>query len=147
LVLSTAVIAAGLIFRLSDMSAFMVFARPFNPVLDTYLLSDGFNLLASSIGQAGAILIATLAIGLVLLIIALTYFSLQRIQCLLRRVPLRWSGSALGFLLVFWSAAFASGWGGASRYFIDQLVMHTHTVVNSIAELREFREVIKQDVY
>lgn len=147
LFLSTAIVAAGLIFRLSDMSAFMVFARPFNPVLDTYLLTDGFNLLASSLGQTGAVLIAFLAIALVLLIVATTYFSLRRIQSLLQRVPWRWAGSVLAVLMIFWSIAFTRGWSGASRYFIDQLAMHTHTAVNSIAELREFREVIKQDVY
>lgn len=145
--LSAIVIAAGLIFRLSDMSAFMVFARPFNPVLDTYLLSDGFNLLASSIGFAGALLVASIATMLVLLIFVLTYFSLQRIQHLLKSVSLRWSGSALALYLVLWSVAFTNGWGGASRYFMDQLTMHMRTAVNSIAELQEFREIIKQDVY
>lgn len=147
LMLSTVVISAGLIFRLSDMSAFMVFARPFNPVLDTYLLSDGFNLLASSVGTPAAVLIALLAVLLVLLIVVLTYFSLRRIQRLLHSIPLPWVGTTLAALLVFWSVMYSSGWGGASRYFIDQLAMHTRTAVNSIVELREFREVIKQDVY
>lgn len=144
---STVVIAAGLIFRLSDMSAFMVFARPFNPVLDTYLLSDGFNLLVSSIGTAGALLVAMLAILLIVLIVFLTFFSLQRIQGLLKAVPLSWSGSALVALTGVWLVTFSSGWGGASRYFIDQLAMHTGTAINSMAELREFREVIKLDEY
>jgi hypothetical protein len=141
------VVAAGLIFRISDMSAFMVFARPFNPVLDAYLLPNGFDLLASSISLAGAILVSLLIVILVLLIIVLTYFSLRRIQQLLQRVPLPWSGSALVLLLAFWSVTFASGWGGASRYFIDQLTMHVSTAVNSVVELREFREVIEQDIY
>jgi hypothetical protein len=145
--LSSLVIAAGLIFRLSDMSAFMVFARPFNPVLDTYLLSDGFNLLASSIGFPGALLVALLAVVLVLLIIVLTYFSLQRMQHLLKSASLRLSASALALYFIFWSVTFSNGWGGASRYFIDQLAMHTRTAVISIVELQEFREVIKHDVY
>lgn len=145
--LCTAVIAAGLIFRLSDMSAFMVFARPFNPVLDIYLLSDGFNLLASSIGFAGALLVGLLVSLLVVLITVLTCFSLQRIQALLKAVPLYWSGGVLVLLLSVWLVTFNNRWSGASRYFIDQLAMHTNTAVNSVTELREFREIIQQDEY
>ena len=145
--LSSLVIAAGLVFRLADMSAFMIFARPFNPVLDTYLLADGFNLLVSSIGVIGALLVTVLAALLVLLIGVATYKSLQRIRRRLVAVPLRWSAAALVILLGFWLVTYTSGWGGASRYFIDQLTMHVRTAAGSITGLREFRVVIEQDEY
>ena len=145
--LSSLVIAAGLVFRLADMSAFMIFARPFNPVLDTYLLADGFNLLVSSIGVIGALLVTVLASLLVLLIGVATYKSLQRIRRMLVAVPLRWSAAALVILLGFWLVTYNSGWGGASRYFIDQLAMHVRTAAGSITGLREFRAVIEQDEY
>lgn len=145
--LSSAVIAAGLIFRLADMSAFMVFARPFNPVLDTYLLADGFNLLVSSVGLGVALLITLMIVVLIVLIVVLTYLSLRRIQLRLQAIPWRWAVASLTLLSAFWLLSFSSGWGGASRYFIDQLAMHVRTAVSSIAGVREFRQVISEDEY
>ncbi|TFH73555.1 hypothetical protein E3V39_10155 [Gammaproteobacteria bacterium LSUCC0112] len=141
------VIAAGLIFRIADMAAHMIFARAFNPVLDAYLLSDGFHLLGSSIGYAGAVLMSILMVLAVVLIVVVTSLSLARIRTLLWTVPVRWSGGALLLALGLWLVMSMSGSPKASRYFHDQLVSHVYTAVNSVIELRAFRAIVNDDVY
>jgi hypothetical protein len=147
LVLSTLLIAAGLIFRLADMAAHMIFARAFNPVLDAYLLSDGFHLLGSSIGYPATVMVSILMLLTVGLVIAACWLSLMRIRSLLWRFPTRWTGGALLTALLIWSAMAASGSTLTSRYFHDQLVSHTFNAVNSLVELRAFREIVNEDVY
>jgi hypothetical protein len=147
LVLSTLLIAAGLIFRLADMAAHMIFARAFNPVLDAYLLSDGFHLLGSSIGYPATVMVSILMLLTVGLVIAACWLSLMRIRLLLWRFPTRWTGGALLTALLIWSAMAASGSTLTSRYFHDQLVSHTLNAVNSLVELRAFREIVNEDVY
>jgi hypothetical protein len=144
---STVLIAAGLIFRLADMAAFMIFARAFNPVLDAYLLSDGFHLLGSSIGYPATVLVSILMLLTVGLVIAACWLSLRRIRSLLWRFPARRTGGALLIALVIWSAMTASGSTVTSRYFHDQLVSHSFNAVNSLVELRAFREIVNEDVY
>ncbi|MDP1931837.1 MAG: hypothetical protein Q8L60_10295 [Gammaproteobacteria bacterium] len=144
--LAAALLAAGIVFRIADMSAFMVFARPFNPVLDTYLLSAGMNLLNSSIGRIGALLVALLLVLLVVLIVVLSWLALGRVQRMLQKAP-RAYGVALLAGLVVWMGLSFSGWPGASRYFYDQLAMHVRHTMTSFAELREFREVVNVDAY
>ena len=147
LLFATAVVSAGLIFRVSDMAAFMVFARPFNPVLDLYLLSFGFDLLRSSIGLAGAVIASILLLGLVAGIVLLTFAALRRVQTQLQQWPARATYFAVGAVFTVWAITYSSGWSKSSRYFIDQLVMHGNKVVVSLRELREFETAIAQDVY
>jgi len=147
LILSTVLIAAGLIFRLADMAAHMIFARAFNPVLDAYLLSDGFHLLGSSIGYPATVVVSILMLLTVGLVIAACSLSLMRIRSLLWRLPTRWTAGALLTTLLIWSAMTATGSTVTSRYFHDQLVSHTFNAVNSLAELRTFREIVNEDVY
>lgn len=144
---STVLIAAGLIFRLADMAAFMIFARAFNPVLDAYLLSNGFHLLGTSIGYPATVLVSILMLLTVGLVIAGCWLSLRRIRSLLWRFPTRRTGVALVIALLIWSAMTALGSTVTSRYFHDQLVSHTFNAVNSLAELRTFREIVNEDVY
>lgn len=145
--LGTAVIALGLITRLADMAAFMIFARAFNPVLDTYLLVDGFNLLASSLSHGWAAVVAVAMVLISVLLIVLICLSLRRLQRRLRTLPLRVSGTALAALLLTWGLMVVSDSGKASRYFIDQLYSHARTSVNSLLELRDFRLAIQEDHY
>lgn len=147
LILSTVLIAAGLIFRLADMAAHMIFARAFNPVLDAYLLSDGFHLLGSSIGYPATVVVSILMLLTVGVVIAACWLSLVRIRSLLWRFPTRWTGGALLAALLIWSAMAASGSSVSSRYFHDQLVSHIFNAVNSLVELRAFREIVNEDVY
>lgn len=147
LILSTVLIAAGLIFRLADMAAHMIFARAINPVLDAYLLSDGFHLLGSSIGYPATVVVSILMLLTVGVVIAACWLSLVRIRSLLWRFPTRWTGGALLAALLIWSAMAASGSSASSRYFHDQLVSHIFNAVNSLVELRAFREIVNEDVY
>jgi len=139
LLAATVIVSAGLIFRLSDMGAFMVFARPFNPVLDLYLLSFGFNLLQTSIGLAGAVLVSVLALMLVVAIIVLTYAALRHVQTVLLQVPARAAYVAVGSVFLLWAVTYASGWSKSSRYFVDQLLMHGDKVVTSLREIETVR--------
>ena len=143
----TVIVSAGLIFRLSDMGAFMVFARPFNPVLDLYLLSFGFDLLQTSIGLAGAVLVSMAALMLLLVIIVLTWAALRRVQSVLLQVPARAATVAVGSVFLLWAVTYASGWSKSSRYFVDQLLMHGDKVVTSLRELEQFEQAIAVDIY
>lgn len=147
LAISTGLIATGLIFRLADMAAYMIFARAFNPVMDIYLLSDGFHLLGSSIGYPAAVVVSLLTLLMVLLIIAACWLSLARIRSLLWQLPVRWTGATLLAALLLWIAMSFYDSPKASRYFHDQLVSHVRNAVNSLTELRAFREIVNEDPY
>lgn len=148
LVLGTcaALLAAGIIFRLADMSAFLVFARPFNPVLDLYLLSDGFNFISSSFGRPGAWLVAFLLLVLVALIVWACLLALGRVRQRLRSRP-KVAGAMLLAGLLVWMGLAASGYPRASRYFVDQLQLHVRNTITSFAELQAFRAVVDDDSY
>ncbi|MFM1896843.1 MAG: hypothetical protein RLZZ385_1917 [Pseudomonadota bacterium] len=139
-------LAAGIVFRIADMSAFLVFARPFNPVLDTYLLSDGMNFLSSSFGRLGASLAALAVLGLVLLIIWASWHALGRVRRWVRAAP-RLSGVVLLAGLAAWTGMALNESPRASRYFIDQLHMHVRNTLTSFAELQAFHSVVNLDPY
>lgn len=143
----TLLISAGLVFRVADMASFMVFGRPFNPVLDAYLLPFGFDLLRSSIGLARALLVALLLVLVIALILACSFFALKRVQRLLDRVPSNAALAGVAAVFVVWLIGYAGAWSKSSRYFFDQLSAHGNKVVSSLHELEEFREAIKTDVY
>lgn len=140
------VLAAGVIFRLADMVAFQVFLRPFNPVFDTYLLSDGFHFISSSFGQLVAVLMALFLVALSASLIVISFLSLARMQRVLWLRPRTSFALALAALFV-WLAASAAGWPRASRYFYDQLAMHVAHTLTSIKDLREFKDIVDSDAY
>lgn len=140
------VLAAGIVFRIADMVAFQVFSRPFNPVFDTYLLADGFHFLQSSVGQAGAIGAAIFAATLAVAIVVLAFLVLVRLHKVLRHAPTI-SGSVLLVGLIIWVGLSVAGWSRASRYFYDQFAMHVESTLISIADLRDFKEVVNIDAY
>lgn len=145
--LAALLLGAGVIFRIADMSAFMVFARPFNPVLDTYLLADGFHLLTTSIGWIGAVVVSMLLAALAVTIILLSWFALGRARALLLLAAPRRVGVVLLAGVVLWTGMFFAGVPRVSRYFYDQLAMHVANTRTSLAELRSFREVVNIDAY
>jgi hypothetical protein len=147
LVVSSGLIAAGLIFRLADMATNMIFARAFNPVLDVYLLSDGFHLLGSSLGYPATVVVSVLMALTVVLIIVACWLSLAHIRSLLWQFPLRWTSATLLVALLVWGVMAFFDSPKASRYFHDQLVSHIRNAVNSLTELRAFREVVNEDIY
>jgi hypothetical protein len=147
LAISSGLIAAGLIFRLADMATNMIFARAFNPVMDAYLLSDGFHLLGSSIGYPATVVMSILMLLTVVLIIVACWLALTRIRSLLWQFPVRWTSSTLLAALLLWGVMAFFDSPKASRYFHDQLVSHLLKAVNSLTELRAFREVVNEDIY
>ena len=145
--LAALLLGAGVIFRIGDMSAFMVFARPFNPVLDTFLLAAGFHLLTTSIGWIGAVVVSILLAALAVGIILLSWFALGRARALLLLAAPRRVGIVLLAGVVLWTGMFFAGVPRVSRYFYDQLAMHVANTRTSLAELRSFREVVNIDAY
>ncbi len=144
--LASVLLALGVILRVSDIAAYQVFSRAFNPVFDAYLLVDGMGFLRSSFGTAGAVLAAVLAVGLVLLIVLLSFLVLRRAQRVLLLAPRRSLVLLCSGLLVWTALAFAE-WPRASRYFVEQLAKHVNNTIAGVIDLGEFREVVNQDRY
>lgn len=143
---AAAVLALGVILRVSDIIAYQVFSRAFNPVFDAYLLGHGLGFLRSSFGSVGALLAAVLALGLVLLIGLLAHAVLRRYRAVLLLAPRR----ALVLLcsgLLLWSALALAEWPRASRYFTDQLLKHVNNTRASVVDLRDFREHVNDDAW
>ncbi len=144
--LASMLLAVGVILRVSDIAAYQVFSRAFNPVFDAYLLVDGMGFLRSSFGVVGAVLVAVLAVGLVLLIVLLSFLVLRRAQRVLLLAPRRSLVLLCSGLLVWTALAFAE-WPRASRYFVEQLAKHVNNTIAGVIDLGEFREVVNQDRY
>jgi len=144
--LATLLLGLGIIFKISDMSAYQVFARPFNPVFDLYLLADGMNLLNGAIGRVGAIVVALLLLATVGIVFVLVYLTFAHLQRVLNRSPRR-SGVLLGLGLLSWSGLHLAGSNRTNTYMSDLLTMHLGNTLTSITDLREFRAVINEDPY
>lgn len=144
--LASVLLALGIILRVSDIAAYQVFSRAFNPVFDAYLLVDGMGFLRSSFGLPGALAAAVLAVALVLLIVLLSFLVLRRVQRVLLLAPRR-SLIVLCSALLLWSALAIAEWPRASRYFVDQLAKHVNSTLASVVDLREFRAVVNDDAY
>lgn len=136
----------GIIFKIADMSAYQVFARPFNPVFDSYLLAYGMNLLEGAIGQVGAVLVALLLLATVAIVFTLAYRVLGHLQSVLNLAPRR-SGIVLTIVLLMWMGLHQLGGFRTSTYMSDLMTMHIKNTFASIADLRTFREVINEDAY
>ena len=136
---AASVLAIGVIFKIADMATFNVFARPFNPVFDAYLLGNGMHLLQGAVGKFSALIIGILLIAVVLLIIVLAFFLLNFI----RKVQLDYSKTSalvLVGLLVAWCGLRAVDSRYAIAGFYDLLAMHTRSTFASINDTREFRK-------
>ena len=144
--LAAAVLALGVVLRVSDIVAYQVFSRAFNPVFDAYLLGHGLGFLRSSIGSVGALLAAVLAVALVLLIGLLAHGVLRRYRAVLLLAPRR-SLVLLGGGLLLWSALALAEWPRASRYFTEQLLKHVHNTRASVLDLRDFRAHVNDDAW
>lgn len=139
-------LAAGIIFKLADMAAYQVYARPFNPVFDAYLLGAGMNLLTGAIGRPGALLVAALLCVLVVGILVVAHAVLGRMQNLLWRRPVI-SGRVLLVALLVWGVLDLGGWRRTSTYFVDLMTRHARDTLSSLADIRSFRTVAAVDGY
>lgn len=131
-------LAVGVIFTCADMATFKVFARPFNPLFDGYLLVNGMNLLDGTIGRAGALVIAVLLLFVVLLIVLGAFWILGRVRQLLL-VSVRTSAVVLAVGLVLWVLFFFVGSPFAAMKFYQHLSAHTHDMLTTAADMKLFR--------
>src|SRR5690606_34096670 len=123
------ILTLGAVTRIADMVAYQIFSRPFNPIFDAYLLSDGVHLLRTSIGSWAAYGVVALIVLLVVALLAAAYASSARYQGLVQRFP----RSALALLLTglaAWGALALAGKPVASIWFSDQLAYHARNAVN-----------------
>jgi hypothetical protein len=144
--IAAVLLAAGIIFKTADVAAYQVFARPFNPVFDLYLLADGMHLLTGAIGSIGAWLVALLLAALTVGIIVFAFAILRLIQAGLNANK-RKAGSVLCAALVAWFALPVLGWQRVSHAFYDNLAEHFASTLHSIADIKSFRSIVNVDSY
>lgn len=142
--LAATVIALGVILKIADLAVFQIFARPFNPVLDAYFISNGMNLLSGALGYVRAILIAFLLLIVIFAIIASSFWLMRRMQQQLLATPKLWVGFFVAGL-ISWSIVWTSNIPGASRAFYNQLADHIGTTWRSYAELKQFKQELLVD--
>ncbi|MES2625783.1 MAG: hypothetical protein V4628_10920 [Pseudomonadota bacterium] len=139
-------LAAGVIFKIADIAAYQVFARPFNPVFDLYLLADGMNLLTGAIGRIGAWFVAALLIAVTVGIVALSFVLLRTLQTGLKTHHHK-ARVILPIALLGWFLLPLAGWHRASHAFYDNLSEHFTSTLNSIADIKSFRTAVNIDSY
>lgn len=140
--IAASLLATGVILKIADMAAFNVFARPFNPIFDAYLLSNGMHLLKGAVGEFAAFVIGIFLIALVLLIICLAFLLLD----IIRRIQLthfKSSAVVLCGLLVVWCGLRIADSRYAITGFYDLLAMHTNSTISGISDTRDFRKELR----
>ena len=143
-ILVATLLAAGVILKIADMAVFKIFARPFNPVLDAFFITNGMNLLTGALGYVRAILVALLLIVAVVGIIAFCFWLTGRTQTLLCFSP-RKSAAVLLMGIVVWSAMTIAEVPGAARSFYNQLTEHITSTYYTYAELKNFKQELEVD--
>jgi phosphoglycerol transferase MdoB-like AlkP superfamily enzyme len=138
------ILAIGIILKIADIAVYQIFARPFNPVLDAFFISNGMNLLNGSLGYLGALGVAVLLVVSILGIIALSFWLLRRLQQQLHSAP-KVSLSVLLLGIAVWAFIWISGAQGAAKTFYDQLFEHVNATYRSYAELKQFKLVLEVD--
>lgn len=135
-------LALGTILKAADIGTFQVFARPFNPLLDFYFVTNGMNLLNGSLGKTGAIIIACLLLVLVAAICWSAFWLLGKLQGLVlknTRVSLQISIS----VLLIWLTLILTGSHKASLPFYQHWYSHTREITTAIDDLKNFHHQIK----
>ncbi|RYY75020.1 MAG: hypothetical protein EOO52_11970 [Gammaproteobacteria bacterium] len=137
-------LAIGIILKIADIAVFKIFARPFNPVLDSFFIANGMNLLTGALGYVRAMLLALLLIATIVAIIAVCFWLVRRAQRLLC-LATRTSVTILSIGVIAWSAITLAEIPGASRSFYDQLADHVSSTYYSYAELKNFKKELEVD--
>jgi hypothetical protein len=142
--LAAALLAARVVLILADTVSYQVFARPFNPVFDAYLLANAMNLLNGVLGQFVALAVAALATALIMAIIAGAFWLLGTIRQPLIRHPA--AIAALLLAAISWVGLRALESPRATLRFYEHLSLHAHNVNRSFADMHEFRELLAQQL-
>ncbi len=143
-ILIAVILAAGIILKIADIAVFKIFARPFNPVLDSFFIANGMNLLTGALGYLRAILVALLLVAAVIGILALCFWLVRRTQ----QLVLSEARKSLTILLtgfLVWLGITIAEIPGATRSFYDQLADHVSSTVYSYAELKNFKKELEVD--
>ena len=137
-------LAAGMIFKLADMATYQVFARPFNPIFDAYLLVNGMHLLNGALGKFKALIFLLLLVAFAVSLILLTFWALGRIASALGSAP-RYANKILlaGFVLA--SVFLWLGWERVVVRFSDLMATHWSDTLASLHELKNFRQQVDLD--
>lgn len=139
-----ALLALGVIFKCADAATFHVFARPFNPLFDFYLLMNGMNLLSGVLGSVGALLIATLLLLVVAAIIVGVFWMLGRVQIVLRSKII--VSVAIVIIGVFmWLLLYLNSNRSASLQFYQHWLAHTQSIVLTLRDRQLFQQQLDDD--
>lgn len=143
--LAALLLAVGIIFKIADLAAFQIFARPFNPIFDAYLLVNGMDLLHGAIGKVGAVIAGILLLAASAGFFLLAFRGLERVRKLLYQAP-RFYGLLLLLAVVVWIFLALSGGEKTSTRFYDQLASHARDTRNSLVELQTFQQQIAANI-
>ena len=139
-------LATGLVFKVADLIVYEIFARPFNPVFDLYLLDDGLRLVTGAFGRVDAIVLTLLLLLVFALIFLGAFAVLGRLQLRLQQWS-RHSLPALGGLLLVWIALYVVGFSRVNTYFYDELVEHMEAIVDSLHDIKSFAATLNTDKF
>lgn len=134
-------LAAGTIFKVADMATYNVFARPFNPVFDAYLLANGVDLLNGALGEAMALIVVLLLIAVVIAIALLAFTLLGYLRRILLRSPTV-SLALLAMMTLIWGGLWHANSSRASTQFVDHLAMHIRATQHSLRDMKDFERLL-----
>lgn len=138
-----ALLAALLFIKLADVGFDAAFDRDFDPVLDLYLLGDGWTLLKGSVGLVGA----SVGVGAILVVFALVvlalHWALGRLSAMSAPPTRPWAAGAA--LILAGLAFLPSDYGPAPATILAQ--EHVATSIASLRDTVAFRAALARDPY
>lgn len=139
--IASAILAAGIIFKIADMATYNVFARPFSPVFDAYLLMNGMDLLHGILGKFTALVVAAILILTVIFIVSLAFHTLSIASAALSRNRIA-SSVVLTIFSVVWIFLWAFNSPRASTQFLNQMTAHLRATHQSIQDIDDFKTLL-----
>lgn len=135
--IAATLLALGLLFKLADMACFQIFARPFNPIFDAYLLGNGIHLLKGALGSFAGVAVGAFLLALTAFIVCAMFWLLHILHRHLHRY--RMKVLSLAFVLsVVWGGLILMQSRYANHHFYDVLKMHIVGVTESMADMQSF---------
>lgn len=141
---AAALLVTRLILILADTASYQVYSRPFNPVLDAYLLSYAMNLVEKVLSPLAAY--ATVGLAL-LLLVGIVWGVLSLLQKTRESLPKRpWV--PLVFVLIsclVWAGLRLAESPLAVQRASSHLVLHLNNFRSGLADLQEFRAALPNE--
>jgi hypothetical protein len=142
--LMAALLSLGVILKGADAATFHVFARPFNPLFDFYLVINGMNLLSGVLGSLGALLFFVVLLLLVAVIFFIAYWVLGSVQRVLR-TSVSVSLVAIFFCVFCWLFLYLNNNKTASLQFYHHLAVHAQSIVLTIRDQQLFQQQLDKE--